>query len=290
MTKRFYYRFDASSELGKKFRSFWNECNKAERAAEVFAKKVGAAAYYSSPEAFAGGVACVAFEPGKVNEKMWRSVGHSDEGEELFEPNVKQRNSVLVLPRKGFRPSDTATRIYNKRLSAWTAVRQLLPLAEWAKQAGIAMPDDTQDKAAMEEVEQELNLKMEHEAFCRYIELYRDDEIPADPTHPHRKTPLYISQSIRIERERMLLPVVRMESLYQLMQADLSGDQSEDGNPKVVNNVTPTFFEWAGKYYIGMEYPCRAEELEEVAESAYRMKLTTLRQTEAAKRELEAMN
>ena len=68
MANRYYYRFDTSSALGKKFRSFWNECNKAERAAEVFAKKVGAVAYYSSPSAFAGGVAAVAFEEGKANE------------------------------------------------------------------------------------------------------------------------------------------------------------------------------------------------------------------------------
>lgn len=53
MEKRFYYRFDSSTELGKKFRSLWNECNKAERAANVFAEKVGASQFYGSPSAFA---------------------------------------------------------------------------------------------------------------------------------------------------------------------------------------------------------------------------------------------
>ena len=297
MAERYYYRFSTSSQLGKKFRSFWNECNKAERAAEVFAKKVGAAAYYSSPSAFAGGVAAVAFEPGKANGKMWRSAGRTDDGEELFEPDVKQRNGVLVLPRRGFRPSDTATRIYSRRMSAWQDVKGIYTLREWAKLAGVEMPDlgggtAEHSKEALEKVEKKVNEKMEKELFCQFIELYRDDEIPVDPTHPRRKTPLYISQSIRIERERMLLPVVTVEKLYALMEADQSQDKPTDGKPKLVEPVTPTFFEWGGRYYIGIEYPCKAEGLEPIIEATYRMKMTTLRQSEEAQRiaEKEGLN
>lgn len=303
MANRYYYRFDTSSALGKKFRSFWNECNKAERAAEVFAKKVGAAAYYSSPAAFAGGVAAVAFEEGKVNEKIWRSAGRTDDGEELWEPDVKQRSGVLVLPRRGFRPTDTSTRIYHRRLSSWQEVKGSMLLNEWAKMAGVEMPnisgenaagmhggegaDKDAMRAALEKVERKVNEKMEKEMFCQYIELYRDDEIPVDPNHPRRKKPLYISQSIRIERERMLLPVVTVERLYALMEADRSGDKPTDGKPKLVQNVTPTFFEWGGRYYIGIEYPCKAEGLESILEGMYQMKMTTLRQSELAQQTME---
>lgn len=296
MAERYYYRFSTSSQLGKKFRSFWNECNKAERAAEVFAKKVGAAAYYSSPSAFAGGVAAVAFEPGKANGKMWRSAGRTDDGEELWEPDVKQRSGVLVLPRRGFKPSDTATRIYSRRMSAWQEVKGLLSLREWAQMIGMAMPDADASgivaKEALEKVERKVNERMAKEQFCRFIELYRDDETPFDPTHPKRKTPLYISQSIRIERERMLLPVVTVGKLYALMEADQSGDKPTDGKPKLVQNVTPTFFEWGGRYYIGIEYPCKAEGLEEIEQGVYQVKMTTLRQAEEAQRiaEKEGLN
>ena len=304
MANRYYYRFDTSSALGKKFRSFWNECNKAERAAEVFAKKVGAAAYYSSPAAFAGGVAAVAFEEGKANEKIWRSAGRTDDGEELWEPDVKQRSGVLVLPRRGFKPSDTATRIYHRRMSSWQEVKGSMMLSEWAKMAGVEMPNisgenaagmhgesegaDKDDlRAALEKVERKVNEKMEKEMFCRFIELYRDDEIPVDPNHPTRKKPLYVSQSIRIERERMLLPVVTLERLYALMEADRSGDNPTDGKPKLVQNVTPTFFEWGGRYYIGIEYPCKADGLEAIMEGMYQMKMTTLRQSELAEQTME---
>jgi hypothetical protein len=297
--QKYYYRFDASSPLGKKFRSLWNECDKAERAADVFAKKVGAAAYYSSPSAFAGGVAAVVFEEGKANEKLWRSAGRTDDGEELWEPDVKQRNGVLVLPRRGFRPSDTATRIYSRRMSSWQEVKGLNTIREWAAMAGVDMPiisgknipldDQAKDmtKEALEKVEKKVNEKMEKEMFCQYIELYRDDAIPVDPKHPKRKTPMYVSQSIRIEKERLLLPVVTVEKLYALLEADQSGDKPTDGKPKLVEPVTPTFFEWGGRYYIGIEYPCKAEGLEPITEATFQMKITTLRQAELAKAEAE---
>jgi hypothetical protein len=59
-----------------------------------------------------------------------------------------------------------------------------------------------------------------------------------------------------------------------------------------VQNVTPTFFEWGGRYYIGIEYPCKAEGLEPIIEATYRMKMTTLRQAEEAQRiaEKEGLN
>lgn len=290
--QKYYYRFDASSPLGKKFRSLWNECNKAERAADVFAKKVGAAAYYSSPSAFAGGVAAVVFGEGKANEKLWRSAGRTDDGEELWEPDVKQRNGVLVLPRRGFRPSDTATRIYSRRMSSWQEVKGIYTLREWAKLAGVEMPDlgggtAEHSKEALEKVEKKVNEKMEKETFCQYIELYRDDAIPVDPKHPKRKTPLYVSHSIRIEKERLLLPVVTVDRLYALLEADQSADKPDGDKPKLVQNVTPTFFEWGGRYYIGIEYPCKAEGLEPIIEATFQMKITTLRQAELAKDEAE---
>ena len=137
-----------------------------------------------------------------------------------------------------------------------------MTLREWAKMAGVEMPNISSEgadkdamRAALEQVERKVNEKMEKEMFCRFIELYRDDEIPVDPNHPRRKTPLYISQSIRIERERMLLPVVTVERLYALMEADQSGDKPTDNKPKLVQNVTPTFFEWGGRMIADSEIP-----------------------------------
>jgi hypothetical protein len=103
---------------------------------------------------------------------------------------------------------------------------------------------------------------------------------------------MYVSQSIRIEKERLLLPVVTVEKLYALLEADQSGDKPTDGKPKLVEPVTPTFFEWGGRYYIGIEYPCKAEGLEEIEQGVYQVKMTTLRQAEEAQRiaEKEGLN
>lgn len=277
---RYFYRFDASTELGKKFRSLWNECVKAERAAESFAKKAGAKTYYSSPSAFAGGVECVSFEDGvQVNTKLWRSLGKDADGLEQWVPDVKYRSDVMVLPRKDFKPSDTATRIYDRRQMSWAMVRHMHTVAEWLEMAGMK-PGGDREKDAVR-----LDEQMEQTRFVKYIELYRDDEIPVDPTHPQRKAPYYIRESIRIERARLQLPVVRTERLYHLLQADQSVAM-KDGKPTVVHDMTPTFFEYNKRFYLGIDYPCGAEGLTEISSKAY---MTVKEDVLRMQRDLEAL-
>lgn len=280
MGQKYFYRFDVGKDLGKEFRKFWNDCDKAERAANVFAEKCGAEQFYSSPAAFAGGVECLSFAKGtEVNTRMWRSVGKDADGIEMWEPNVKQRNGVLVLPRRGFQPSDTAQRIYNKRPSPWSEVCQVYTLEEWAEMAGVKLTGDKkQNVTAVTE-------KMKGEMFCKYIELYRDDEEVNFDDNRCRMTHI-ARESIYIEKKRLMLPVVRTERLYALLQADLT-DGIKDGKPHLVQRNTPTFFEWGGRFYIGIDIPCRNEMLEEITESTYNMKKVALVTAERCKREEE---
>ena len=262
MTRHF-YRFDTTSELGKQFRRLWNECNKAERAAEVFAKKVGAKTYYSTPAAFAGGVECVSFADGaRVDKRIWRSVGKDADGLEQWVPDVRRRSDVMVLPRRDFRPSDTACRIYDRRVLAWHQVRHLHSLEEWAALINIKLEGDKDVCSAF------LDTKLGNSAFVRYIELWRDDDVPADPTHPKRKVPYYQRESIRIERGRLTLPVVKMERFHLLFQADKSGIL-KDGKPAIVQESTPTFFEYGRRIYLGIDFPCLADGLEKLGGEAY---------------------
>ena len=263
MTRQF-YRVDISSNFGKMFRRLWNECNKAERAAEVFAKKVGAETYYPSETSFAGGVVCVSFaDTEKVNKKMWRSIGKDDDGYELWQPIVSCRNDIMMLPRKNFKPSDTATRIYDKRILPWSKVIAMKPLEEWAK---IACVEITDDKKAMAKKVDEV---MQDACFINYIELYRDDmENIKKEKDPRTKVPYYVRESIRIERARMLLPVVSVERIYNLLQADQSV-AVKDGKPTVVRDTAPTFFEYGRHIYIGCDYPCHAEDLQPITTKSY---------------------
>lgn len=241
---RYYYRFDFSSALGKQFRSIWNECTKAERAAEVFAKKVGAETYYSNPSAFAGGVECVSFkDTSKVNQKLWRSLGKDVDGYEQWEPAVSRRSGIMVLPCSDFRPSDTATRIYDRRI--------------------------VEDK--------------EGHPSVKYIELYRDDY---QKKGSRSKMPYYVRESIRIERARMTLPVVSVERIYRLLQADQTA-AVKNGRPTVVQDTAPTFFEYNGKIYVGCDYECHADGMQTVGIDAYvQAKETLLR----LQRDIEAMS
>lgn len=275
-----YYRMNCSSELGVRFRFFWHDCEKARKAAEVFAAKVGAEAYYTSPTAFEGGVACVSFPKGtEVNKKIWRLLGSDADGAEQWEPAVEHRTGVLVLPRKGFRPSDTACRIYYKKMSRWGEVRHLYTLKEWAQLAGIELTDDKKKDALT------VDEKMGKELFCIYTELYREDAAN-DPDRDRRYKMTWVAkESIRIERARMKLPVVSTERLLQLLNADLLDGQPDDGKPKFVKPTTPTFFEWAGRYCIGIDYPCKSDDLEEITEGDYRRKMITLKQAQEMKNE-----
>ena len=282
MGKRLFYRFNVGTDLGKQFRKFWYDCDKAERAANVYAQKVGAKQFYSSPAAFAGGVVCVSFDEGEeVNARLWRSVGKDADGIEMYEPNVKQRHGVLVLPRRGFQPSDTAQRIYQKRPSPWSEVCQVYTLEEWSEIAGIKLTGDKQKDFAA------LTKKMSGEMFCKYIEIYRDDEEVNFTDNRCRMTNI-ARKSILIEKQRLMLPLVRTERLYQLLQADETAG-FKDGKPHLVQHTTPTFFEYGGRYYIGIDIPCRHESLEEISEAKYNMKKVDLVTAERCKQQQEEM-
>ncbi len=280
--KHYYYRIPCSSELGKQFRQFWHECTKAEKAAEIFAAKVGAESYYTSPAAFAGGVVCVSFPKGtEVNTKMWRLLGKDADGAEQWEPAVEHRENVLVLPRKGFQPSDTAFRVYSKRLSRWREVRHLHTLQEWATLAGVKLTDDKKKDA------ERLDDLMAEQSFCLYTELWRTDCVIAP--HDNRRHMTWVArESIRIEKARMTLPMVGTERLLRLLKADLLDGLPDDGKMKFVKPITPTFFEWGGRYYVGVAYPCKHDGLEAITEGDYRVKMVALRQAEEARKHEES--
>lgn len=272
MTKRYYYRFDTSSPLGKKFRSLWNECNKAQRAAETFRKKVKACGICPNDEMFAGGVEGVYFDNDKkVNRKIWREDGKADDGTICWMPICKKREKVTMLHSEDFQPSNTATRIYDKQTMTWEKAKHLLTNKEWCEMA------DTD--------EEELDAKMEKEHFVRYIELYRDDEMA--PTCDKRwKMSWAARESIRIEKQRILLPVVDTRRFYQLLQADLLSGQEEGTEVSILKLVTPTFFEYSTRFFFGSPYPCKAEGLEQVEEGDYIQRMLAMRQMQ---RDMEAL-
>jgi hypothetical protein len=113
---KYYYRFPAESSEGKLLRSFHRAAQKAEREAQQYAKKVGAATYYEDPNCFTGGVVAVTFKnPKEVNPNIWRLVGKQEESNELlYLPNtvIKVGNKMIGIDEK--LPRDSAHRIWRE--------------------------------------------------------------------------------------------------------------------------------------------------------------------------------
>lgn len=272
MEKRYFYRFAMTSGLGVRFRGFWNECRKAERAADTFAKKVGARMFYPDMRMVAGGVDAVVFPEGaKVDRRIWRSAGKDGDGMELWVPDVKKRRGEIALKEGERVPSHTASRVFDKR-----------PAADAT--GGVAFRDaDASGTGA------DVGGGTANRTRWGYTEIYRDDEGALAGDKRYRLSRA-AKESIRIEKERMLLPRVSADELLQVLRADVLADVPKDGKPHTVRIYTPEMFEWKGFYWLSIAYPCKDEEMEAVKTEEYRLANSERAMTERAKKELEGLD
>ncbi len=277
--KHYYYRTETSTALGKEIKKYLHDCYRAEKAADIWAKKAHAKNFYPSPTAFAGGVSCVSFEKGKeVNEKLWKPIpldeDEEEEQEQKWVPNVEHRDGAIILPRKDFKPSDTDDKVFSRRPSTWAEVRHLYTRETWLKMIGMRSTGDKVEDA------KKIEDRMMKELFCRYVQVYRTDAVITPDKR--RRMPYVASAAIRMEVARLRLPVVSANRLFLMLKVNLLDGQTEDGKPKIFRPTTPAFFEWGGRYYIGCSYPCQREELEEITEGTFNMKRNALIQREEA--------
>lgn len=85
---KYYYKTPEKSEIGKNLVSFWRECQKVEKAAENYARNMGAVEFFYSPEGFTGGVEWLVFAvPENVNVERWKE-GTPIDGVRVWKPNV----------------------------------------------------------------------------------------------------------------------------------------------------------------------------------------------------------
>ena len=84
----YYYKTSEASATGKALAAFWSACRKAEKRAEVYARRMGAVEFFFSPQAFTGGVEWLVFEnPDKVDVERWKE-GEPIDGVRVWKPNV----------------------------------------------------------------------------------------------------------------------------------------------------------------------------------------------------------
>ena len=253
----FFYECSASSELGKKISRFHHACLKADEAAENFAKKMGAKAYYSDPSAFAGGVNCLEFEEFLVDKQMWRPAEVVN-GVQCYEPAVNVvAGAILIDDIERFRPSDTRIRIYAKQPVGWEQVRQFYTMYQWAARIGYQLTGDKEADGKW------IIEQLENRKFLQFMEFYGQQQ----PSRKGNKRSRAFLRAVRAEQQRMRLPVIPVQELYHILQADLPvGDGSADAEKEP---STPTFFLYQDSYYIGVSYPCHHRDLQPITKQRY---------------------
>ena len=253
---KYFYRFDDSCQLGHEMRSFWHDADKATAAAERWAKKFGGegAVYYEDPNNFAGGVRYLSFpREADVNREMWRyecQVGEDD----CYVPNCKQRSDAIWVQQRGFMPSDTSARKYQKHYSTWKQVKGIYTTEEWAEIAGITLTGEQEQDDAL------VSRQMASERFVEYTEFYGE----IAPKDKRYKSSKYVSRAIEAEVQRLSLPVVKTQRLYEMLHAHIPNG--------LLSQITPTFFYYGGRYYISLDYECTHRSLENISAEMYQMK------------------
>jgi hypothetical protein len=98
-----------------------------------------------------------------------------------------------------------------------------------------------------------------------------------------------VSQSIRIEKERLLLPTVSTAELLRVLGASVAVNVPDDDRIHFVQIVTPEMFEWGGAYYLCIDYPCNKADMEEIGAAMYQRMNHERIQTERAVAEMNEM-
>lgn len=275
---KYYYKLPALSETGKRLRKFNSQAILALRRADAYAKRMGAVAYHSSNDAFAGGVAFLIFEK-EPNPTVFRVATKIDD-ELCYEPNVKLDSGVVVV-KKNELPKDEPDCLYDRsKLLSWADVCDRYSLATWAQTANITDADKMTEDALREEITK----RMKDRNFISYL---RISDMPAPDLVQSRQlrkgarvhlravrpSVKVASRAVTAERQRMALPIMSISSLLDILTGGNTTVAAECG-------TTPIFFEWQRNWYIGVDVPCDDnKDMQLIESSAFTFMLNTKKQT-----------
>lgn len=275
---KYYYKLPALSETGKRLRKFNSQAILALRRADAYAKRMGAVAYHSSNDAFAGGVAFLIFEK-EPNPTVFRVATKIDD-ELCYEPNVKLDSGVVVV-KKNELPKDDPDCLYDRsKLLSWADVCDRYSLATWAQTANITDVDKMTEDALREEITK----RMKDRNFISYLRILDMPTPDLVQSHQLRKggrahlravrpSVKVASRAVTAERQRMALPIMSISSLLDILTGGNTIVAAECG-------TTPIFFEWKRNWYIGIDVPCdNNKDMQLIESAAFTFMLNTKKQT-----------
>lgn len=223
-----YYKLLQESATGHKLHEFWHACIKAEEAAENYARLMGAECYYSDPKYFAGGVACVSFAEGIKPNPKMWREAGEIDGQMQYEPNVDKRGDLVEVPDADYKPQNSFDCLFSQ---AQPAIERN---GKWYRQ-------------------------------CLRFEYHEPEGRSANGKRVASRD---VRKAIKAEVMRMRLPVVKVERLLEVLQADWLPEA--DGKPRRGLEQTPTFFAYEQYYIIGCQYECKAKGLVDITPQQHR--------------------
>lgn len=281
MAKHYYYRCDSASEIGKKLKKLLNDCMKAERAQMDYGRKCGAESIVPVDDNFEGGVIGVTFaDDDKVNKTVWKEIVKDRDGKTIWRPNCECREGVVISKNDRYRPSDTATRLFDYKQRTFAEVKHLYTAQQWYDLGRLFLTGH-ELTGNREEDEALVGKLLSEKRFIKYVELYR-----TDTDKRIREMSKLQREAINLEHRRRMLPVVTPLRVFSLLKADAKVDIPKGKHFAIVKPETPTFWEYADHWYIGCVFPCKAEGLTEISSEAYTTKLTDLLRVQ---RDMEAL-
>jgi hypothetical protein len=126
------------------------------------------------------------------------------------------------------------------------------------------------------ENERLVNETLQNHAFIKYLEFTApENPNPAPSCHSERSRgissnapmPWTLRKAIAAERQRISLPVVSVVRLYAMLQAVATEGEKQEPS-------TPTFFNYGGRYYIGIDRECTSLALNPITPELYTKKKT----------------
>ena len=273
-----YYKVDISTNTGTQLNQFLRKCQKADIAADKYAKRMGAVKYIQPMDVFAGGVDYLEFQCSKKG-KEWIEVPSGDPSVTLWQPNCLAIPAIKTVPKgvdfelkwDEFIPGGIKRA---KRLSL-DDVKSLLG-------------DDNVKK--LREFEQ-ANLGI---GAYDYVPLHRfthgSDKLILSPSEAQdndklsqssrQRKPQWFRKAVEAEKLRLSLPVVEISEFYDIVKFQLPDDKKDAKSSEPIS--TPAFFIHDSYFWVSFLYPCTADDMEEISKETFEYVMNTAKRASKA--------
>ena len=273
-----YYKVDISTNTGTQLNQFLRKCQKADIAADKYAKRMGAVKYIQPMDVFAGGVDYLEFKCSKKG-KEWIEVPSGDPSVTLWQPNCLAIPAIKTVP-KGV----NFELKWDEFIPGGIKRAKRLSLDD----IKLLLGDDNVKK--LREFEQ-ANLGI---GAYDYVPLHRfthgSDKLTLSVSEAQnnenlspstrQRQPQWFRKAVEAEKRRLSLPVVGISEFYDIVKFQLPEDKKDAKSSEPVS--TPAFFLHDGYFWVSFIYPCTADDMEEITKETFEYAMNTAKRASEA--------